>query len=40
MVELLHELVSFMFNMKIPGPKMYQDNTSVIMLVTQGGGMA
>jgi hypothetical protein len=27
-------------NMKIPAPIIYQDNTSKITLVTQGGGMA
>jgi hypothetical protein len=29
-----------MLNMEMPAPSIYRDNTSVIMLVTQGGGRA
>jgi hypothetical protein len=38
-VELFHELVSFILNCKIGIPMVYQDNTSVILLVTVGGGI-
>jgi hypothetical protein len=38
-VELFHEFVSFVLNCKIGIPMVYQDNTSVISLVTTGGGV-
>jgi hypothetical protein len=38
-VELFHKFVSFVLNCKIDTPMVYQDNTSVISLVTAGGGM-
>jgi hypothetical protein len=38
-VELFHEFVSFVLNCKIGIPMVYQDNTSVISLVTAGGGV-
>ncbi len=38
-VELFHEFVSFVLNCKIGVPMVYQDNTSVILLVTAGGGI-
>jgi hypothetical protein len=38
-VELFHEFVSFVLNCKIGTPTVYQDNTSVISLVTIGGGV-
>jgi hypothetical protein len=38
-VELFHEFVSFVLNCKIGIPLVYQDNTSVISLVTTGGGV-
>jgi hypothetical protein len=39
-VELFQELACFLLNTNIPIPTIYQDSTSVISLVTQGGGMA
>jgi hypothetical protein len=38
-VKLFHEFVSFVLNCKIGTPTVYQDNTSVISLVTAGGGV-
>jgi hypothetical protein len=39
LVELFHEFVSFLFGQPIPLPIIYQDSTSVISLVTRGGGV-
>ncbi len=38
-VELFHEFVSFLVNDKIKKPLIYQDNTLVISMVTNGGGI-
>jgi len=37
-VELFHEFMSFILNCAVDTPVVYQDNTSVISLVTLGGG--
>jgi hypothetical protein len=37
--ELFHEFVSFLVSETLPTPIIYQDSTSVIKLVTQGGGV-
>jgi len=39
LVELFHEFISFLFGKPIPTPIIYQDSTSVISLVTRGGGI-
>mmetsp|Transcript_9001 Transcript_9001/g.13045 ORF Transcript_9001/g.13045 Transcript_9001/m.13045 type:complete len:209 (-) Transcript_9001:1-627(-) len=39
LVELFHEFISFLFGKPIPIPIVYQDCTSVISLVTRGGGI-
>ena len=39
LVELFHEFISFLFGQTIPLPIIYQDSTSVISLVTRGGGV-
>jgi len=39
LVELFHEFLSFLFGEPIPLPIIYQDSTSVISLVTRGGGV-
>jgi hypothetical protein len=39
LVELFHEFLGFVLNQKIAKPIIYQDNTSVISLVTVGGGV-
>eukprot|EP00590_Aulacoseira_subarctica_P007934 CAMPEP_0172427188 /NCGR_PEP_ID=MMETSP1064-20121228/40977_1 /TAXON_ID=202472 /ORGANISM="Aulacoseira subarctica , Strain CCAP 1002/5" /LENGTH=176 /DNA_ID=CAMNT_0013171267 /DNA_START=105 /DNA_END=635 /DNA_ORIENTATION=- len=39
LVELFHEFISFLFGEQIPLPIIYQDSTSVISLVTRGGGV-
>lgn len=39
LVELFHEFLSFLFGKPIPTPIIYQDSTSVISLVTRGGGI-
>jgi hypothetical protein len=39
LVELFHEFLGFVLNQKIAKPIVYQDNTSVISLVTVGGGV-
>jgi hypothetical protein len=39
LVELFHEFITFLVSDKIPTPIIYQDCTSVITLVTQGGGV-
>jgi len=39
LVELFHEFVSFLFGKLIPVPIVYQDCSSVISLVTRGGGI-
>ncbi len=39
-VELFQELLEFMVNGATDKPVIYQDNTAVITLVTQGGGVA
>jgi hypothetical protein len=38
-VELFHEFVSFLISEQISPPIIYQNSTSVITLVTQGGGV-
>ncbi len=38
-VELFQEFLCFVTNSKIETPLIYQDNTSVISLVTEGGGI-
>jgi hypothetical protein len=38
-VELFHEFVSFLISEQLSPPIIYQDSTSVITLVTQGGGV-
>jgi hypothetical protein len=38
-VELFHEFLSFLISNQMSTPVIYQDSTSVIMLVTQGGGV-
>jgi hypothetical protein len=38
-VELIHEFVEFVTMEKIPTPIIYQDSTSVISLITKGGGI-
>jgi hypothetical protein len=39
LVELFHEFITFLVSEKLPTPIVYQDSTSVIALVTQGGGV-
>jgi hypothetical protein len=39
LVELFHEFITFLVSDKVPTPIVYQDSTSVIALVTQGGGV-
>jgi hypothetical protein len=39
LVELFHEFLGFVLNCKVDVPIIYQDNTSVISLVTIGGGV-
>jgi hypothetical protein len=39
LVELFHEFITFLVSDKVPTPIIYQDSTSVIALVTQGGGV-
>jgi hypothetical protein len=39
LVEMFHEFLSFVLNHKVGTPIVYQDNTSVISLVTIGGGI-
>ena len=39
LIELFQELLEFLLNMKPPKAIAYQDNTSVISLVTKGGGV-
>lgn len=39
LVELFHEFLSFLYGHPIPLPIVYQDSTSVISLVTRGGGI-
>jgi hypothetical protein len=39
LVELIQELLCFVTSSKIETPLIYQDNTSVISLVTEGGGI-
>ncbi len=38
-VELFQEFISFLVSEELPRPIIYQDSTSVITLVTQGGGV-
>jgi hypothetical protein len=38
-VELLQELLAFMVNVALPDQVVFQYSTSVIILVTQGGGV-
>jgi hypothetical protein len=38
-VELFQEFISFLVSEKLPMPIIYQDSTSVVTLVTQGGGV-
>jgi hypothetical protein len=38
-VELIHEFVEFVTMEKVPTPIIYQDSTSVISLITKGGGI-
>ncbi len=38
-VELFQEFISFVTNSRVEIPLIYQDNTSVISLVTEGGGV-
>jgi hypothetical protein len=38
-IELFQEFISFMVSEKLPTPIIHQDSTSVITLVTQGGGV-
>ncbi len=38
-IELVQEFISFLISEKLPIPIIYQDSTSVITLVTQGGGV-
>jgi hypothetical protein len=38
-VELFHEFISFIMNSKVGIPLIYQDNTSVISMVSSGGGI-
>jgi hypothetical protein len=38
-IELLGEMVAFMINTQCREPLVYQDNTSVIEMVTSGGGV-
>jgi hypothetical protein len=39
LIELFHEFLSFLFGQILPLPIIYQDSTSVISLVTRGGGV-
>ncbi len=39
LVELFHEFITFLVSDKVSTPVIYQDSTSVITLVTQGGGV-
>ncbi len=39
LIELFHEFITFVMNSKIEIPLIYQDNTSVISMVTLGGGI-
>jgi len=39
LVEFFHEFISFLFGTQIPTPIVFQDCTSVISLVTRGGGI-
>ena len=38
-MELVHEFVEFVTMESIPTPKIYQDSTPVISLITKGGGI-
>jgi hypothetical protein len=38
-IELFHEFISFLVSDNLPVPIVYQDSTSVITLVTKGGGV-
>ncbi len=38
-IELFDEFITFLVNDKIPTPVIYQDSSSVVSLVTQGGGI-
>jgi hypothetical protein len=38
-IELFQEFVTFVTNAKVEVPLIFQDNTSVISMVTTGGGM-
>jgi hypothetical protein len=38
-IELFQEFVSFIVSDNLPVPIVYQDSTSVITLVTKGGGV-
>jgi len=38
-VEVFNEFLEFVLNQKLGVPAVYQDNTSVISLVTSGGGI-
>jgi hypothetical protein len=39
MIELFDEFITFLVNDKIPTPVIFQDSSSVVSLVTQGGGI-
>jgi hypothetical protein len=39
LVELFEEFITFLIKDKIPTPVIYQDSTSVVTLVTHGGGV-
>ncbi len=39
LVELFDEFITFLVNDKIPTPVIYQDNSSIVSLVTKGGGI-
>ena len=39
LVELVHEFVEFVTKKSVPTPIIYQDSTSVISLITKGGGI-
>jgi hypothetical protein len=38
-IELFHEFITFLTSDQVSSPIIYQDSTSVITLVTQGGGV-
>ncbi len=39
LVVLFHEFVTFLAGKRVPLPLVYQDSTSAVTLVTQGGGV-